>query len=282
MIILTLTTDKVTVALDASKTTNDMECLCTWRDKTVDASLSGRTIAMTNGTGVVDIVPAPASATQRVIDSISIYNSDTSNKVVNIVFNANGVTIRLWKGTLGVGEKIEYNDKSGFFAYTANGSIKQAQSLGSDNPTSNVMNSVILAADVTNNNAVANTLQDVTGLSFNVTAGKTYWFDALIPYTAAATTTGSRWTINGPANTLLAYSSEYPLSATTQTVNYSSAVQQPAASNASSLSAGNVARVGGFIKPSANGVVTIQFASEVLSSAIVAKAGAILRWQEIL
>lgn len=282
MIILTNTTDKVQVVLNAAKAVNDMQCLCTWRDRTVSLSNPGRTIAMTNGITNVDIIPAPEADTQRVIDSISIYNSDTVNQTVTLKYNANGTIIILWKGVLGTGEKLEYNDKSGFFAYTSNGSIKQSQSIGSDNPTSNMMNGVVLSSDVTNNNAVANTLQNITGLAFNVTAGKTYWFDVLIPYTAQATTTGSRWTINGPANTLLSYSSEYPLTATTQTVNYASTLQQPAAANASSLAAGNLAWIGGIIKPSADGVVQVQFASEIANSAIIAKAGAILRWQEIL
>jgi hypothetical protein len=282
MIILTSITDKVQVSLNEAKAANDMQCLCTWRDRTVVVSNPGRTIAMTDGTNDVDIVPAPGSETQRVIDSISIYNNDTANKILTIKFNANGTIVILWKGTLGTGEKLEYNDKSGFFAYTANGSIKQSQSINSDNPTSNMMNGVVLAADVINNNAVANTLQNVTGLSFNVVAGKTYWFDVLIPYTAAAATTGSRWTINGPAFSMLNYSSEYSLTATTQTINYASAYQQPAAANASSLTVGNTAWIGGIIKATANGVVQIQFASEIASSAITAKAGAILRWQEIL
>ena len=47
---------------------------------------------------------------------------------------------------------------------------------------------VTITSTVTNNNAVANTLQDVTGLSFNVTAGTRYRFKFVIFYTAAATT----------------------------------------------------------------------------------------------
>jgi len=132
---------------------------------------------------------------------------------------------------------------------------------------------------VTNNNGVANTIADVTGLSFTVTSGEKYWFMFTIAYTAAATTTGSRWAINGPAApTLINYRSTYTLTATTETVNYANAYDIPAASNATSLTAGNVAVVEGIIVPSANGTVIARFASEVLSSAIVAKAGSNLLW----
>ena len=136
---------------------------------------------------------------------------------------------------------------------------------------------VTLGSDVINNNATLNTLADVTGLSFSVTAGVTYHFYALIPYTSAATTTGSRWTINAPATTLLSYTSRYTLTATTQTTNFASVVGIPAASNATSL-ANNIAIIEGVITPSANGTVIIRFASKVASSAITAKAGATLEW----
>jgi hypothetical protein len=141
---------------------------------------------------------------------------------------------------------------------------------------------VVLAADVTNNNGVANTIASVTGLAFPVVSGETYWFEFVIPYTAAATTTGSRWSITGPTNSMLAYRSEYTLTATTVTTNCCSAYDFPAASNLSSLTVGNVATIWGHIRVTANGSVTARFASEVLSSAIVAKAGALVRYRKVL
>ncbi len=146
---------------------------------------------------------------------------------------------------------------------------------GSGNSSNGGNSSVVLASDVTNNNASADTMADVTGLSFPVVAGVVYRFKFIIPYTSAATTTGSRWSINGPATpTLLEYQSTYTLTATSGTLNYGSTYDFPAAANASSLTTGNVAIIQGVIKPSADGTVIARFASEVSSSAIVAKAGA--------
>jgi hypothetical protein len=126
-------------------------------------------------------------------------------------------------------------------------------------------------------------MADVTGLSFAVTAGQTYWFEFVIDYTAAATTTGSRWSINGPAATRLAYTSEYALTATTKTLNNAVAYDTPSGANATSpLIAGNIATIWGFITPSANGTVVARFASEVSSSAITAKAGSICRWIRVV
>jgi len=140
-------------------------------------------------------------------------------------------------------------------------------------------NVVTLTSDVTNNNATANTIADVTGLSFSVVSGRTYRFRALIAYTAAATSTGSRWAINGPATSLLAYNSRYSLTTTTQTTNYLNAYNTPATSNATSATTtGNIAIIEGILTPTASGTVVVRFASEVANSAIVAKAGSILEW----
>ena len=135
---------------------------------------------------------------------------------------------------------------------------------------------------MTNNNASANTLADVTGLQFPVTAGVQYRFRFVIMYTAAATTTGSRWTINGPALTALSYRSHYSLTATSRTFNEGqTGYGTPAASNASSLAAGNVAVIEGIVTPSASGNLVARFASEISSSAIVAKAGSYVNFEAL-
>ena len=100
----------------------------------------------------------------------------------------------------------------------------------------------------------------------------------MIPYTSAATNTGSRWTINAPATTLLNYTSRYTLSATSQTVNYASAINIPTSCNNTSTTNANLAILEGVIKPSASGTVQVRFASEIANSAITAKAGATLEY----
>lgn len=146
-----------------------------------------------------------------------------------------------------------------------------------------ILHHVVLAVDVVNDHATANTIADVTGLSFDVRSGEMYQFDFLICYAAAATTTGSRWSVNGPADpALLSYISEYALTATSKTVNNAIAYDIPAASNTTSAAtSGNIAIITGFIKPSVDGTVIARFASEVTASAITAKAGSLLTWQRV-
>lgn len=130
-----------------------------------------------------------------------------------------------------------------------------------------------LADNQINNNATANTLESISGLSVEVVPG-TYWFRFVCHYDAAATTTGSRWSITGPATSALSYHSRYSLAATTQTTNNGlSAYDQPAACNLTSVATGNLAVVEGIATFTAGGVLTPRFASEISASAITVKAG---------
>ena len=132
---------------------------------------------------------------------------------------------------------------------------------------------VFLPSDVINNNASANTIADVTGLSFPVNANTTYSFKFFIVYSSAATTTGSRWSINGPATVFISYTSQYTLTATSITNNAGlAAYNSPSGASASSLATGNIAIIQGTIRPSANGTVIARFASEISNSAITAIA----------
>ena len=120
----------------------------------------------------------------------------------------------------------------------------------------------------------ANALTTLTGLSFPIRAGLRYAWRMFATYDAAATTTGSRWTMYCATGTP-SYRSEYALTTTTRTTNEAlTAVQQPAASNASSAATtNNTAIVEGIITAGAtDDTVIFQFASEVAASAITAKA----------
>lgn len=290
MIVLTETTDNLQVVLGGAVATNQLRCMASWRDITASAYTPGRTLTNTNSTTDVNVVPAPGASTQRVVDFLSIYNADTAAATVTLKLDANGTEYEVFKATIGVAERIEYAEGTGFKVYNNLGAQKGSNNEGS-HAISNTMSATVLSADRTNNNATPNTIADVTGLSFSVTTG-TYWFRFVIWYTAAATTTGSRWTINGPANTLMGYRVSYGLSAAATAgtdvmteVNLAT-FDGLAASNASSptQTAGqaNVAIIEGIISPSADGTVVARFASEISNSAIVAKAGSVVYYQKVI
>lgn len=285
MIVLTTLNDKIQVCLDSTITANQLQCVSFWRDITPATFMPGRTLVNTNNTTDVNIVGSVLDSVpeiQRLVDYLSVYNSDTSNQTVTVKFDTGSSEFILWRSVLGTGEKLEYSDKAGFVVIANNGGIKQTQIAGTNNPAVNNLNIVVLSGDVVNNNGVANTLQDVTGMLFPVIAGQSYYFEFVVQYTSAITSTGSRWTLNGPSFSLLSATSEYTLTATTKTVNCFTAYSIPAASSASSLTTGNIMTMWGIITPSANGNVQLQFASEILSSAITAKAGSLLRWIRLI
>ena len=282
MLVLNATTDVVRVVLGAAHTTTPVRVVSSWRDVTTTAYTPGRTGISTNGTTPVSAAGSPAASTQRVVDFINIVNTDTVSHTVTLSLFDGSTDFQLIQTILAVGERIEYQDGRGIRTFASTGGEKQSQNQGA-NTTYTGSSRVLLTGDVTNSNAVANTMQDVTALSFAVTSGVRYYFDFHINYTAAATTTGSRWSINGPTNTILAYVSRYSLTATTETLNYANAYDFPAASNATSVATtlGNFAVITGFITPSANGTVIARFASEVSSSAIVAKAGSYVDYSTV-
>ena len=283
MIILTNTTDKIQVKLNGTVTTNQLKCFASYRETTNTNITPLRNAVSTNNTTPVDLVQSPPSLTQRVIDYLSVFNTDTANAIVTIQFNENGTIYELFVATLGVNEKIEFQEGYGFKVFANSGSLKTSLNQGNNTNTSQ-LSSVVLGSDVINNNAIGNTMQDVTGLSFAVNSGLTYYFKFIIKYSSAITTTGSRFGLNGVTFTDLTFYSFYSLTLTTQTLN--SAVTSydfPTLSNATSATiTGNVAVLEGYITASANGVVTARFASEVANSAITAKAGSTVYYQQVI
>jgi hypothetical protein len=283
MIILTNTTDKISVSLSGTVTTNQIRCFASYRDTTTSTITPLRNVVLTNNTTLVDVVSSPAASTQRIVDYMSFYNSDTVTQTVNIEFNDNGTVYELMVASISSGEKIEYQEGQGFKVLGANGAIKTSYTLGTS-PISPYLQSVVINSDVTSN-AAANSIADITGLSFAVTAGTKYYFKFFIWYTAAATTTGSRFSVNGPAFTYLNYTSRYSLTTTTDTTNtLLQAYDLPAASSATSATttAGNLALIEGVVQPSASGTFIARFASEVINSAIVAKAGSLCQYQALV
>lgn len=281
MIVLS-SSDKLTAQLSADVTTNQPQCYVSYCDEMPGRNeIKGSATTLTNGTTPVVLAGSPMPGFFREIKYLSVQNVDTAAAQVSIKFDANGTTYELTKVTLAAGEKLEYSSESGFKVLANSGAVKTSLNQG-NNPVSSEMSRVLLANDVVNNNAIANTIADVTGLSFPVTSGKLYYFRFVIFYDAAATTTGSRWAINGPSASYLAGLSRYGLTATSETLNYFNAYNIPAAANATSVgTTGNIAIIEGYITPSAAGDVIARFASEVSASTITAKAGSYVEYIQL-
>lgn len=282
MIAITSTSHLIRFRLNASHTTNPVEAFFTGRNISATDITPINLGVNSNGTSNVTLVSSPASSQQKELHSANFINLDTTSKTVTVEYfdGTNGFV--LFQATLAPNEMLEY--KNGWRVFATTGAIKHSINQGA-NATSTGWSTVVLGSDVTNNNATANTIQDVTGLSASFLNGKTYYFKFVIWYTAAATTTGSRWGVNASAGTAanLSLISEYSLTTTTTTRNaLIQSFDSPAASNATSATTGNnMAILEGYFRPTADCTFIARFASEVSSSAIVAKAGSVLYYQQL-
>ena len=138
MLILATTTDKIQVLLTNAITTNQLDCIATYKDISTTAySGSSPTLVTTNNTTAVDLVPAPASNVQRIVDFISVYNADTVNAIVTIRINRNGSTGVLFRCTLATNELLVYVEGKGWNIHSSNGLAKQSLTYDNSNITAN-------------------------------------------------------------------------------------------------------------------------------------------------
>lgn len=281
MIILSQTTDKIDVVLGGAVTTNELRCFSAYRDITTTGYTPSRNVTLTNGTTDVALVASPASSTQRIIDTLFIYNADTVKATVTIKLDANGTEYMLFNGSIPAGCQLQYNDKNGFKIVSDSGEeyVSSDQSVV---PVGNAIQSTVITADV-NNSGTANTINDITGLSFSVTAGQTYWFRFQIQFVVNLNTTGSRWSINGPAGTMQYYS-VFPsanTAAPSTNIGLSSADLPSASQNGTGAALGTVT-IEGFYQPTADGTVIGRFASEIATAnSLTTKAGSLVQYLRI-
>jgi len=283
MIYLTSTSDLLGVITGAAVA--NILVHASWADLNGTTVTPGRTNTSISTATTTTVVASPAASTYRTVKFLSIRNTNATTANDITVTQTDGTTVvELIKVTLSAGDSLHYDEMNGFQVKDSLGRVKY-NNVTTNVPAVNATNLVVLAADVINNNATANTMADVTGLSFAVTADQTYFFRFTYNFTSAASTTGSRWSVSGPGSpTRLAYRSQYALTTTSETVNNGlAAYNLPATANATATATGaNIAIVEGFITPSADGTVIGRFASEISSSAVTAKAGSLLEWYRVL
>jgi hypothetical protein len=251
-------------------------------DHTVTGGTLGGQDTLISTATTTTVLAAPAASTQRQIKMVNILNTSGTACTVTVKKDVGGTEYDLAQVVIGPLERLQYLDGLGWQSFTNSGGVKSSINQGSATIT-NALSAAVLASNVVNNNATANTIASVTGLGFPVLAGKTYYFKFVIQYTAQATTTGSRWSITGPTTTRLNYQSEYSLTTTTSTSGRQfTAYDLPAGANASSATTtSNFAVIEGMITPSADGDVTARFASEISGSAITALAGSAVYYQQL-
>lgn len=261
-----------------------LHVMTSWLDLYNDLVTPGTDAIVLSGAGTTEIVATPSNGT-RDIRTVHIRNTDSAESALVTIQLSDGVDyFDLFEAYLPPKHGLCMFGESGWKVFDDSGRISTITSNENVVPSGSGITREVLASDVPNDNISADTIQD-GGLSFLVNIGELYWFRFVVHYTAAVTTTGSRWSINGPGSpTILRYRSQYSLTTTSNTINEGvAAYDTPASSNASSAATdSNIAIVEGFIEPSSNGTLTLRFASEVSSSAITAKAGSFVEWARVV
>ena len=134
-------------------------------------------------------------------------------------------------------------------------------------------NTAVLGTDITN--ATSTGYEDVTGLSFAVTSGKTYKWRATLGYTNSA---NIQFAINGPAVTFNRYRFTSAATSTGNLVSNQTTYNNP---NSTTAAVSGVSTADGIIKPSANGTVIVRYRCASIGGLTVL-AGSIIEWEEVL
>jgi hypothetical protein len=142
------------------------------------------------------------------------------------------------------------------------------------------LNTTVLSSNVTNSDAAGN-WADITGLSFSVVSGATYKFKFTIIYSVSSVVIGSRWAINGPAFTSLAYRSTWAGGTITSTAVANGSAYDAGTVSASTVStSGNIAIIEGIIRANANGTVIGRLAPEATGT-VTANIGSYVEFSQI-
>lgn len=133
MIVLNGTTESLQAVLSTSVATTQPTAVTSYAD-TPGTGAGDNAIAL-NGTTPVTIAAAPASATQRVVRYLSIYNGDSAAVTVTINKTVSAVNFPLVKVRLLSGYTLTYTGNSGWQVTDANGVLQSGNSATPAIPT---------------------------------------------------------------------------------------------------------------------------------------------------
>lgn len=221
------------------------------------------------------LILSPGGVT-TVIEDINIYCDSGSMDMTVQLYYSGANQAKLYGCHISVGETLSYNHKKGWTLRDKYGRIKEEEHIEvySKNMT---YSRVVLTSDVINDNAVANTMEDITGLEFSGDySNKRYWFRFVIFYVTSLTTNGARFSIDHSDLTDVKYHSFYQSSASARVRNAGlNAVDLPASASVGGGTVSNISIIEGILETngSPGDYLTARFASELNTSTITAKAG---------
>lgn len=111
---LTTVNDKLQIVLGGAITTNQLQCLTSYKIYTATTTSDGKLAVNTNSTTDVDLAGPPSSGEVYDIQNINVYNKDTVSATVTIKLDVGGTETILYKGIVGVGDVISWSAEGGW------------------------------------------------------------------------------------------------------------------------------------------------------------------------
>lgn len=155
MIVLDTTSKSITIVMSGAPATTNPHYTTAYADNNGTSFTEGASDGTLNGTTAITVISAPASSTRRVINTITVENTDTAAVTITVGYVNGANTRTLAKVTLQVGDTWTTSG-----AYDTNGNIKQ------------VIGSVNLVTQVSGTLPIANggTGQSTANAAFNALA----------------------------------------------------------------------------------------------------------------
>jgi len=111
---LTTVNDKLQIVLGGSVTTNQLQCMTSYKVFTATTTVDGKLAVNTNNTTDVDLAGAPSSGETYDIQNINIFNRDTVAQTVTVKLDVSGTETILFIGVIGVNDVVSWSGEGGW------------------------------------------------------------------------------------------------------------------------------------------------------------------------
>jgi hypothetical protein len=111
---LTTVNDKLQIVLVNAITTNQLQCMTSYKVYTTTTTVDGKVAINTNSLVDVDLAGAPSSGETYDIQNINVYNRDTVAATVIIKLDVSGTETILFRGVLGVNDVVSWTAEGGW------------------------------------------------------------------------------------------------------------------------------------------------------------------------
>lgn len=117
---LVSTSDKLQIVLGGSATTNQLQCVTSYKVYTASTTTDGEVRINTNNTTDVDLAGPPSSGEVYDIQNINVFNNDTVAQTITIKTDVSGTETIHYEGVIGVNEVVSWSGEGGWRNTTNN------------------------------------------------------------------------------------------------------------------------------------------------------------------